>query len=141
MKADNYNRIGGIVDRGDPQRDDFGLWVNNGRLGAWFNWPENQLRAMVLSKNPLPIQKWVHAGFTWDEKTITFYVDGREDSASPIGPMGLPQRRGTRVYVGANVPGQPDDFGGLIGSVLLYNRTLTDTEVQQLYLGTRAKFR
>ena len=83
----------------------------------------------------------IHAGFTWDEKEITFYVDGREDSAIPVGPAGVPLRRGTRVYVGSNVPGGNDPYQGLIGSALIYNRTLSDQEVQQLYLGTRSRFR
>ncbi len=141
MKSDNYRRAGGLVNRGDPKVDDFGLWVNNDRIGAWFNFPENNGRALQLSKNPLPPNQWVHAGFTWDEKTITFYVDGKEDGEVPVGAMGVPQRRGTRVYVGANVPDRAEQFNGLIGSALIYNRTLADQEVQQLYLGTRSRFR
>jgi len=141
IKADDYRRGGGIVDRGDPQRDDFGLWVWNGRVGAWFNSPENSVRSLVSGKTSLTAQKWSHVGYTWDEKTITFYVDGRDDGAVPVGAMGVPQRRGTRVYVGANVPDRTDAFTGLIGSVLIYNRTLAPQEVQQLHLGTRSRFR
>jgi hypothetical protein len=80
-------------------------------------------------------------GFTWDEKEITFYVEGREDSSVALPPPGVPIRRGTKVYVGANVPGNPDNFQGLIGSVVIYSRTLSAQEVQQLHLGTRARFR
>jgi hypothetical protein len=141
IKSGNYGRAAGIVDRGDPQKDDFGLWTNNGRVGAWFNWPESTQRGLQLGKTPLPVDKWIHVGFTWDEKEITFYVEGREDSAVPLLPPGVPIRRGTRVYVGANVPGGADDFQGFIGSVVIYNRTLSAQEVQQLHLGTRARFR
>jgi hypothetical protein len=142
IKSDAYRGAGGIVDRGDPRADDFGLWVSNGRVGAWFNWPESNQRGLQLGKTALPVNKWVHVGFTWDEKEISFYVDGRDDGTAPVsGTAGVPQRRGTRIYVGANVPGGADQFQGLIGSTLMYNRTLSDQEVQQLYLGTRARFR
>jgi hypothetical protein len=55
--------------------------------------------------------------------------------------MGVPQKRGTRVYVGSNPPGGQDYFAGLIGTVVMYNRPLAAGEAQQLYMGTRAKFR
>ena len=141
VKGDTRGGIGGVFNRGADQTDDFGLWLVQGRIGALFNWPENRPGAMAMSKTPLAAQRWLHVGFAWDEKTITFYLDGKEDGESPVSSMGLPQKRGQRAWLGCNVSGGPDYFTGLIGSTVVYNRTLSAFEVQQLYMGTRAKFR
>ena len=95
-----------------------------------------------MSKTTVPSGRWAHIGYTWDEKMITFYLDGKEDGETAISTMSVPQRRGTRIYVGSNATGGHDYFiGGLIGSIVLYNRTLAAGEVQQLHVGTRSKFR
>ena len=142
MKREDRQSWGGILNRGEPQTDDFGLWVSQGRIGALFNWPENRPGGMAQSKTAVPFARWTHIGFTWDEKTITFYLDGKEDGETAVSTMSLPLRRGTRVYVGSNLTGGHDYFiGGLIGSIVLYNRTLAAGEVQQLHVGTRARYR
>ncbi|HEX7901518.1 MAG TPA: protein kinase [Planctomycetota bacterium] len=142
VKADTRGGgMGGIFNRGTDQTDDFGLWLYQGRIGALFNWPENRPGGMAISKTNVPGQRWAHLGYAWDEKTITFYLDGKEDGETPVSSMGLPQKRGQKAWLGCNVTGGPDYFSGSIGSTVVYNRALTPFEVQQLYMGTRAKFR
>ncbi len=141
VKPDARGGPGGIFDRGEVQTDDFGLWLNGGRVGAHFNWPENRPGQMPLGRSSVPPQRWSHIGFTWDEKSISFFLDGKEDGEVPVSGMGIPLKRGTRAYLGSNVPGGNDYYLGLIGSVVVYARALATGEVQQLYLGTRSKFR
>lgn len=141
VKPEARGGAGGIFDRGETQTDDFGLWLIGGRVGALLNWPENRPGQMPLGRTAVAPQRWSHVGFTWDEKTLSFYVDGKEDGEVPVSGMGLPLKRGTRAYVGSNPPGGNDYFAGLIGSVVVYARALSPAEIGQLWMGTRGRFR
>ena len=137
VKAQDYQRQSGIVNRGERDVDDLGLWVSGGHVGAWFNYPGKA--RMQISKGQLVPNRWALVGYTWDEKDVTFYIDGKEDSSVPITSTGVPQKNSKTVSVGSNPPGGQDWYFGLVGSVMIYNRTLAATEVQQLLLGTRAR--
>jgi len=145
IKSDSYEQqFGGVVDRGESRRgpqdvDDFGLLVFRGQVVAWFHYPETR-QFRYSSKGTLPANRWVFCGFAWDSKNVSFYIDGKEDSTVPITAGSLPQRRGTRIYVGSNAPGGHEEFKGFVGSVMIYNRTLSSQEAMQLYLGTRTRF-
>jgi hypothetical protein len=133
---------GSIVNRGDDQlrQDDFALMIaNRGRLFVFFNLPE--ARQSYSSRGTVPQSQWTLVGATWDEKEVTLYIDGHVDSVLPVQPMALPQRRTSKMTIGCDNPGSPDQFLGLIGSVMVYNRPLTSAEAAALYYGTRAKFR
>jgi tRNA A-37 threonylcarbamoyl transferase component Bud32 len=145
VKADSFDPFAGIVDRGEARRgaqdvDDFALFIWRGQVVAWFHYPESR-QFRYSSKGTLPGNRWVLCGFTWDSKNVTFYIDGKEDSTVPVAAGNLPPRRGTRFFVGSNPPGGHEEFKGLVGSVLVYNRALSSQEVMQLYLSTRARFK
>lgn len=140
IKADAYAFRGGIVNRGEGPKDDFGLWVSLGHGGAFINWPESTWpSALYLTKATLAPAEWTHLGYTWNEKTLTLYVDGRRDSDHPL-TGGVPIKRGGVISVGSNPPGGHEYYTGLVGAVHLYNRALSPAEAAQLYMSARAKF-
>ncbi|HLY11766.1 MAG TPA: LamG domain-containing protein [Planctomycetota bacterium] len=142
LKCDMPAQWGGIVDRGLIDKgtdiDDFALFINQGYVEAWTNWPARRAR-VGRSKSTIAAGKWTFIGFTWEEKKITFYIDGKDEGT--IVAADAPLRRAARVTVGANPPGGTEWYLGLIGSAMIYNRTLTATDAMGLYQSTRVRFR
>jgi hypothetical protein len=131
--------FGALVNRAEPERNqaDLWLWFQGRRLELGFNFPDPGRRANA--RGALPTGQWVHCGATWDDQRVVFYVDGREESVWPRQAQDPPQRRTSRVRLGAWNPGGA--FTGLMGSAMIYNRALAAAEVGQLHATTRARFR
>jgi hypothetical protein len=139
IKSGSYQHWGGIANRGGTgeNADDFGLWVHQGHLQSWFNWPVNSVQ--LRSKGALPTDRWVHAGVTWNDKAVTFYIDGRQDDV--VTHPGPPMRRASVLAVGCNPPGTREYYLGLLGSLMIFNRALLPHEVARLHAAGRARFR
>lgn len=139
LKAPSVDQ-GTLVNRGGSgeRYDDFSLWLRNGHVSARFNWPEN--REVYSSRGAISAGKWALIGVTWDDKDVSLFIDGKEDTVLPLLPKGVPARHATRIAMGVN-PASGGFYTGLIGSVMIYNRALSTTEATQLYMGTRSRFR
>jgi len=84
----------------------------------------------------LEIQRWYHVGVTWDNSNYNVYVDGVAMAQGTytglmslhpfawIGNDGNPVTDGTQ------------GFGGILDEVRIYNRVLTQVEIQQVMIGT-----
>jgi len=142
VKCGDLAHWGGIVDRGLIEKsvdvDDFALFLNQGYVEAWINWPARRAR-LGRSKSTVSPAKWTLIGCAWNERAMTFYIDGKEDGS--IAMTETPLRRAARVTVGANPPGGTEWYAGLIGAAMIYNRPLSPSDAMGLYQGTRARFR
>jgi hypothetical protein len=131
----------GLVHRGDMERNsvDLWFWIQGNSLQLGFNFPENPRR--YTSRGTVPGYKWTFCGAVWDERNVTLYLDGKEDSVQPVGtnPIWAPRRSG-KVRLGAYLPGSME-FRGQMGFTMIYNRPLPASEVQQLYAASRGRFR
>ena len=79
------------------------------------------------------LNTWRHFGFTLSTSSITVYADAQpvaSDSISYSGNANYPIRIGGAYWNGSS---WSFTFHGLIDSVRIFNRALTDTEVQRLY--------
>jgi hypothetical protein len=143
IKYDKLAGWGGIFCRGVKEKGvdvlDFSFCVSPNRMGAFFNWPATHSWA-GFSKSAVPAGKWALCGYTWDDKRILFYMDGKEDGTVVL-PAGTPQKHAARVLIGADLPGSPEYYSGLMGSVMVFNRTLTAPEVLWLSTVGRGKFK
>ncbi|MGJ8697172.1 MAG: DUF1553 domain-containing protein [Verrucomicrobiaceae bacterium] len=70
------------MDTGNSYRG-WDIWVENDRIGSHLidQWDKNGIKAM--SKDPLPMKKWLHIMFTYDgkaepKKSLKLFVDGKE---------------------------------------------------------------
>lgn len=142
VKCESLAQWGGIVNRGLIDKavdyDDFALFLNQGYVEVWFNWPAHRART-GRSKTTVAAGKWTLIGCTWDPAKLTFYIDGREDGSVALTES--PLRRTARVMVGADLPGGPEWYTGLIGAAMIYNRPLTPSDAMGLYVSTRVRFR
>ncbi len=87
----------------------------------------------VVGATDLTLNTWHHVAATWDGSYIRIYVDGEEDgevASSAILPSDL-SSSGTTI--GAWISHGNGYFTGKTDEVAIYNRALTEAEIQQHY--------
>ncbi len=84
----------------------------------------------------LDTEVWYHLALAWSGGTYNLYVDGvRESSGSYSGLSTF----SSFMHVGNSGQGAPiEAFDGLIDDVRIYNRALSEPEIQSLYSPTKA---
>ncbi|MFC1756464.1 LamG domain-containing protein [Patescibacteria group bacterium] len=106
-------------------RNDGGGTANT--LEMWFNNAVGRRSTGVIPQN-----EWTHIGATWNGTNLIFYINGAEDSTtSAINYSGH-----TTSYIGSH-PGDGDSstrYDGKIDDLRLYNRAITSSEMEQLYM-------
>src|SRR5262249_36769691 len=87
---------------------------------------------IVCSASGVPLNTWSHLTSTYDGSTLRFYVNGSlSQSVTASGTI----ESGTGTFqIGASQWGEY--FNGLIDEVRIYNRALSDTEIQAIYQQT-----
>lgn len=76
-----------------------------------------------------PMHKWVHLAAVWTGTTWMLYVNG-EMVSSITSPGTTPPWTGMEMYIGSL--GSGEYFPGCIDEVLIYNRALSDEEIEGL---------
>jgi len=88
----------------------------------------------VLSTNT-----WYHVVGTWNGSDAKIFLNGVEDTSTPITQNSVGTITGTRTLaVGANAITSSSYFPGSIDDVRIYNRALTAQEVKELYVNPNA---
>jgi hypothetical protein len=76
--------------------------------------------------------EWKHITVTFKNNVAKFYINGVFDSQS-TGTNGLATFSNSILQIGRSISGT-DGFNGKLDDIRIYNRALSDTEVQALYL-------
>ena len=143
FKTDDVSQFGNIVNRSTHRADaseDFGLYVRSGHLNAYINWEPPNKPSIGSSRGALANGKWILGGFTWDKKSLTFYIDGRKDKSIPLNGN-IPQARGAKVVLGVSVPGGSEFFRGQLAALWIFDRTLTEAEIGRIHTTTRGRMK
>ncbi|MFC1848624.1 LamG-like jellyroll fold domain-containing protein [candidate division CSSED10-310 bacterium] len=85
----------------------------------------------VLSNEHLDSNRWYHVCGTFDGTTARFYVDGYLEGEESF--SGTVTNNTSPLVIGNESVQLYDPFDGKIDDVRIYNRTLTETEVKELY--------
>ncbi|HEV2210480.1 MAG TPA: LamG-like jellyroll fold domain-containing protein [Verrucomicrobiae bacterium] len=102
--------------------------VFSAHIGVW-----NKGLLQVYGGTRLVTNNWYHVVMTYDQKAIKLYVNGALDaSRSWSGPI-MTGPEPFRIGGGADDGAPPFHFGGLIDEVMLFNRALSEAEIQALY--------
>jgi hypothetical protein len=86
---------------------------------------------------PLADDRWTHLVGTYDEQTLTLYVNGQKAAAAvPQGSYGGPIQHGNSPLL---IGQAPDGYGlfGTLDDVMLFHRVLSPEEINRLYQLTR----
>ncbi len=84
--------------------------------------------------NIVSLGDWHHAVMTYEvgEETIRFYVDGVLDSVHPNMPTPNPTTS-MNLFIGRDSRGEYNIFHGAIDDISIYNRALSEEQIQELY--------
>ncbi|MCG3148525.1 MAG: hypothetical protein PCFJNLEI_01969 [Verrucomicrobiae bacterium] len=111
---------------------DFALTLaeDTGRL-TW-EYSDQRNRPIYSKATPLPRDEWHHVAATFQDGTIKLYINGQlagsdTGSSKSLRTSGQPLYIGCRYLDPFTMP-----FKGSLDEVLIYNRALTDSEVQSL---------
>ncbi|HYG77788.1 MAG TPA: protein kinase [Planctomycetota bacterium] len=129
----------GLLCRGDRAHVDFTLMLKSDHRMIFFaNYPENRFseegRNSFTTKKPLPQNKWVMVGATWDAKSLSLWINGERDAVYPFSEPPLRRDFPEFVSVGADPGGSVEYFNGSISGAAIFNRALTELEVKSLVL-------
>jgi hypothetical protein len=120
-----------------PDSPGFYLRIINQKadLGISSPYTEGFSNQSILGEN------WYHLVAIYDNSTITIYINGILDNISQVGPGNLDQWTssgdltiGKEAYEGA--PEIYHQFNGSLDDIAIYNRALTEQEIQNLYAGS-----
>jgi len=83
--------------------------------------------------------EWVHYGFGYNGSTVTYYKNGVQSSASPDSLSGTLSNSAVNQVIGSGYASY-DDFNGTIDEVLIFNRSLSASEIMGLYNASRVSY-
>ena len=87
----------------------------------------------VYSKVTVTDETWYHAAGTYDGKSVKIYIDGKlSNELGATAPIAITN---DVLTIGANSNGTSNRFDGIIDEVGIYNRGLTEDEVQETMKG------
>lgn len=133
--ASNQHILG--RDNGTDKRN-YALFVAgiNGYLGFAF-YVGDVAKTISVSNNY--VNTWVFLAGTYDGATQNAYLQGIV-AATPKDVTGAIDNDDVSLSIGCRT-GLTSDFTGLIGDCFIYNRALTPSEIQNLYIKTKSKYR
>jgi hypothetical protein len=105
-------------------------------MSVWHGSLTNRVTTSALSFNT-----WYHLGWTYNGTTLTGYVNGNSVGTTTF----TRSRNGSANYYTIGAPdstnmGTNAYWKGMFSSFITYNRSLTSTEVKQLYYATKGRF-
>ncbi len=114
-----------IVSKVNPNRD-FVLSIFDGKPAFHFNVNFDEYY-FCFSPDPLPLNQWVHIVATFDNGTMSIYVDGELKNTRVVTEATIGWT-GTDLEIGSFHDGS-EPFEGFIDEVKIYNRALSAEEV------------
>lgn len=124
--SSNYNQV--IVDWGTlllSQRSSAMIWNINGC--SYFSGYAND----IPGNNYVSDNQWHHLVFTFNGSSLKIFVDNTLDTSTTM----TLNTSGNDLCIGKGIPGNSgiENFNGVIDDLRIYDRALTDQEIQQLY--------
>jgi hypothetical protein len=80
----------------------------------------------------VPTNQWHHVCGTYDGSYVRLYVDGVEDSESPVSYGGTINTNAWEVLIGVNTKLPKHSWNGLIDDVRIYSYALSEDEIKAL---------
>jgi Ca2+-binding RTX toxin-like protein len=115
--------------------------TSQGSLGTtggayWYQSYTDGTSDSATGVTPMQLNQWYHLSAVRDDvaKTLRLYVNGSEEANFSYAGKTVVSLQGSKILGGSN-PNYPGDYiDGQLDEVGIYNRALSDAEVQSLYL-------
>ncbi len=132
----------GLLSKDSKGRDNgghFGMWVSEGGLTLRSE-SSSDKRSLRSETGLIQTNQWHHVTASWGGEGLRLYLDGQQVGADPSWRVGWSPNK-EPIVIGADQQASGDQkvnnlknfFSGQIEDVALFDRTLSEAEIQQLY--------
>lgn len=139
INVSQFVNIGGIVTYGTTGGEQYALWTSSSsnRLVFSTNWPStwHQAYSTTLSTNT-----WYIVAVTFLDGVCKFYINGSLNSSTTMPVSKLTAVANSYMTIGNNHPGASEYFKGIINSVKVYSKVLSEEEITSNFNKFRGKF-
>ena len=129
----NDNTSASIVGQWGPGGfggDAFVLSVRSGKLR--FTLPRPGLYELD-SQTTLTEMEWLFVGVVYDGADVKLFINGTQDVSDTFAAAQVDSDQPVRIGLEEIISGDPAYLDGLVDDVRIYNRALSDSEIDQLY--------
>lgn len=111
--------------------DSYDILINNGVFKAYIH--QGGAFSRAASNVNVQTDKWYFLAMTYDDEDLKLYVDGKLEAEAGlpggINILGLPLRFGNNPAA----PAEPWGISGILDEVQLWDKPMTEDEIQQAY--------
>ena len=126
---------GGILWYGPLRNETYGLTLGpDYKLKFSTNWNGSPVDDIIISTT-LSENTWYHISFVFTSGQAKAYINGSLTTSIALNNVILPLHANRIFRIGDNYGAISEFWSGVIDDIRIYNRTLSDSEVQQLYSG------
>ncbi|MEM6448676.1 MAG: LamG-like jellyroll fold domain-containing protein, partial [Cyanobacteria bacterium P01_D01_bin.105] len=130
VKADQFTKWTGIITKGTNSAPYSLMIMDDGAIQFESNYGQAD-KGMWKSHGQLTANEWHHVAATYDGEALRFYIDGQLDSNVVYTDIDFAINN-EDLIVGAQLPGGDEYFDGALDDVRVYNRALSNVEVNAL---------
>jgi hypothetical protein len=105
----------------------------NYKLNFYTNWNSSPSDGVYIS-NPLSESTWYHVGFVFNSGQANAYINGSLTTSTIFDNVVLPLHAGRIFRIGDDYGFRSEIWSGVIDDIRIYNRALSASEIQTLYL-------
>ena len=88
--------------------------------------------ASIHTDQHLQLDTWYFVAMTWDGFDVKVYIDGVEAGSRPFSIPSC-EAHVDSLVIGRDSPGLTEYMNGIIDDVRIYNRALSEADIQQLF--------
>jgi hypothetical protein len=137
----SYNIWAGLIGKNSNIKSVYGLNLSPTSQRLRFNynniapWTNN-----VETTSTISTGQWIIASVTYDGENVRFYLNGVLDKTQYIGSVTFDTSAGYPLDIGWDNPGGDEYFNGKIAQASIYNRALTQNEIQQNFNAQKSRY-
>ncbi len=115
--------------RGQADPHTYYLSIHQGKPSVWIGSPGAGGRTWNSAKSDIPLNKWSHVAAVYEfDKELRFYINGKLDKTHKLEGE-IPTSQGAHWF-GNRLDGAWP-YKGMLDEFVIYNRVLTEAEIQQ----------
>ncbi len=117
------------------------LTLNAGQYSFNLHGPKNNIALGVVNSHGVPVainapylfdlNKWYFISVSWDGSNVRFFVNQNKVITTTLADTLLPDNN--PLEIGIDVPGATEYFQGKLDDIRIYNRALSENEIDSLY--------
>lgn len=143
IKPDTFGsgNKGRIIDKNNAGSSGFEFHVENATVASGLTFCVNSCPNGSMA-NIITLGRWQHvAAVTSGSGSVRFYVDGIDKGTASMGGGSIASHESVPLTIGGRASDTARQFDGLIDDIRIYGKTLTASEVGELYAESAPAYR